>query len=351
MNRFFIGRTEVGAGGTPALWPDIDVYFKSDAGLALRLVDAIREAGITTVKTAALHDHSLCVEGGDPAKYFVHGRGMVEEPYRRIVERHVVALEDLRRIFGRVRERGLDLVVSVYDDEGIALAVEMDAAAIKIPSSNIVHAPLVRAVASAGRPMVIDTGRSTMAEIGRAVGWARAAGADRLLVQHSPPGPPAPAKDFHLRMLPELGRRFDAPYGLSDHFAGTEMLLLAVALGASVLEKGVCADGTAPDIDIAHALPASQLARVREQVEIAHAALGSPVRELPEGRPRPPDRMGIVAARDLAAGERVASGSVRFAFPTLGIPVEEWDDVAGRALVRSLGAGEPLTREHLAPRD
>lgn len=350
MNRFFIGRTEVGAGGPPALWPDIDVYFKGDVGLALRLVDAIRDAGITTVKTAVIQDCALSLEGDHRAEYHVEGRGKVSEPYRRIMERHAVPIDDLRRIFGRVRERGLDLVASVYDDEGIALAEEMDAAAIKIPSSNIVHAPLIRAAASAGRPMVIDTGRSTMAEIERAVAWARAAGADRLLVQHSPPGPPAPAADFHLRMLPELGRRFDAPFGLSDHFAGTEMLLLAVALGASVLEKGVCADGTAPDIDIAHALPASQLGRVREMVEAAHAALGKPVRELPEGRPRPPDRMGLVAARDLAAGEAVAREGVRFAFPAVGIPVEEWDDVAGRRLARAVPAGEPITHGHLAPR-
>ncbi|NJD86454.1 MAG: hypothetical protein FIB05_00385, partial [Betaproteobacteria bacterium] len=187
VNRFFIGRTEVGGGGPPALWPDIDVYFKRDAALALRLVDAIREAGIATVKTAALHDPGLAVDGGAPAQYFVQGRGVVSESYREVVERHAVPLADLRRIFARVRERGLDLVVSVYDEEGIALAVEMDAAALKIPSSNIVHAPLIRAAASAGRPLVIDTGRSTMAEIGRAVAWARRAGAERLLVQHSPP--------------------------------------------------------------------------------------------------------------------------------------------------------------------
>lgn len=351
MNRFFIGRTEVGGGGPPALWPDIDVYFKRDAALALRLVDAIREAGIATVKTAALHDPGLAVDGGAPAQYFVQGRGVVSESYREVVERHAVPLADLRRIFARVRERGLDLVVSVYDEEGIALAVEMDAAALKIPSSNIVHAPLIRAAASAGRPLVIDTGRSTMAEIGRAVAWARRAGAERLLVQHSPPGPPAPAADFHLRMMSELGRRFDAPCGLSDHFPGTEMLLLAVALGASVLEKGVCADGTAPDIDIAHALPASQLARTRELLELAHAALGRTERVLPLDRPRPPDRMGLVAARELAAGERVTRESVRFAFPTRGIPVEEWDEVEGRSLARGLRPGEPLSREHLAPRD
>lgn len=350
MKRFFIGATEVGAGGPPAFWPDIDVYFKDDFDLALRLVDDIKAAGIGTVKTAALHDADVCLDTRQTTEFFVPGRGMISEPYRRIIERHVVGIDRLRRIFARVRDRGLDLVVSVYDDTGIALAEEMGAAAIKIPSSNIVHAPLIRAVASTRRPMVIDTGRSTMAEIARAVAWAREGGAERLLVQHSPPGPPASAANFHLAMMAELGRRFDAPYGLSDHYAGTEMLALAVALGASVLEKGVCADAAVPDVDIAHALPASQLVRVRELIETAHAALGNPVREFPEDRPRPADRMGLIATRDLQPGETVDRDTVRFAFPTLGIPVEAWDEVAGRRLARGVSRGEPVLPEHLLPR-
>jgi sialic acid synthase SpsE len=61
--------------------------------------------------------------------------------------------------------------------------------------------------------------------------------------------------------------------------------------------------------------------------------------------------MGLVAARELAAGERIARESVRFAFPAVGIPVEDWDEVAGRRLARAARAGEPLTPEHLAPRD
>jgi sialic acid synthase SpsE len=351
MKKFYIGTKEVGGGGPPAFWPDIDVYFKGDVDRAVQLVEQIKAAGLGVVKAAALHDAGMCLDTEARTEFFVPGQGMVSERYRHIIDRHVVGIDSLRRIFGHVRDKGLDLVVSVYDDEGIALADEMDAAAIKIPSSNIVHAPLIRAVASTARPMVIDTGRSTMAEIARAVAWARGAGAERLLVQHSPPAPPAPASTFHLAMMAELGSRFDVPYGLSDHHVGTEMLLLAVALGASVLEKGVCADATPSDIDIAHALPASQLGRVRELIEMAHAALGKTDRELPDNRPRPADRMGLVAARDLQPGDVVDRGAVRFAFPALGIPVEAWDEVAGRRLRDGVGRDEPLLPEHLLPLD
>jgi sialic acid synthase SpsE len=330
-------------------WPDLDVYFKRDIALAIAMVAKLQAFGVRTIKAAALHDADCCLASDATTQYHVAGRGQVTESYRSIIERHVVPLDDLRRICGAVRDRGLDLVLSVYDLPGIALAREFGAVAIKIPSSNIVHAPLIRAAAATGLRLVLDTGKSRLAEIDRAVEWARAAGAADLLVQHSPPGPPAPAHAAQLAALPMLKARYGVPVGLSDHHAGIDLLPLAVALGAAVLEKGVCADDAAPDIDLAHALPISKVPRALEAIRLASDAVGSGSLEARETLAAPADRMGLVAARDLQAGERIGTATVRFAFPAAGIPVEQWDEVAGRALVRPLSKGEPVPPSALAP--
>lgn len=348
MAEFRIGKRLIGDGHPPVFWPDIDVYFKRDVALAIDMVRSMKAAGVETIKGAVLHRVDLCLDLDCPTEYFVPGRGVVAESYRKIVERHVVDLESLRRIFGEVRDLGLDLVLSVYDDEGVAFAEEMEAAAIKIPSSNIVHAPLIRTAASVCGPLVIDTGRSSIAEIDRAVSWARAAGAQEILLQHSPPGPPAPPAQFNMRMMPELGRRFSVPYGLSDHFAGVEMIFLAVAMGASVLEKGVCADGATADIDLAHALPLSRVPQLLEAMALAYESLGATMRADPAISSRPRDRMGLVAARDLHPGERLELACVRFAFPAIGIPVEDWDAVEGGVLVAPVAAGQPIGSGDLA---
>ena len=345
---FKIGRSAVGPGQEPVFWPDIDVYFKRDIDLALHIVDRLQAAGVHVVKAAALHDPDCCMAGdGLTTSYHVPGQGTVTEPYRNVIERHVISLEALNRICAYVRQRGLDLVLSVYDTAGIDLATKHRAAAIKIPSSNIVHQPLIRRAAATGMVLVLDTGRSQLHEIDRAVGWARQAGAQRMLLQHSPPGPPAAPTDFHLSMMPELGRRHASPYGLSDHFPGTDMLPLAVALGASVIEKGVCADGSTPDIDIAHALPVSQVAHALHGIRLAFAALGTADLSYRGGLPRASDRMGLVARRDLRPGDAIDESNVRFAFPALGIPVEEWPDVAGRRLIEPVAAGSAISRLHL----
>lgn len=333
----------------PAFWPDIDVYFKRDLELALRMVDTLQAMGARVVKTAALHDANVCLPGGAEVQYHVPGRGLVSEPYRAVIDRHVLPMPDLKRLCEHIRQRGLDLVLSVYDPEGIALAQAFGAVAIKIPSSNIVHAPLIRAAASCAPQLVLDTGRSTLDEIDRAVHWARQAGARNLLIQHSPPGPPAGLSDQRLSVMPALGMRHGAAFGLSDHFAGLDMFAIAVVLGAQVIEKGVCPDGADADIDLAHALPLSQVPEALQIIERTHQGLG--VADLSEriGRARAPDRMGLVAACALHPGDVIDASNVRFAFPTIGIPVEDWDQVVARAVCANIEAGEPLHMHHFTP--
>ncbi len=348
MSQIQLGTLQIGDGCPPVFWPDIDVYFKQDMAKGLRLVDEIAKAGGRFVKGAVLHRADLCLNCDETTEYFVPGEGKRSESYRKIIERHVVPLETLAKIFRRVKEAGLELVLSVYDSEGIEFALDTGAVAIKIPSSNIVHAPLIRQAARQHQPLVLDTGRADLAEILRAIQWAREAGAEQLIVQHSPPGPPAPARDFHLRMMPELGRLAGALYGLSDHFMGEDMLLLAVALGAHVIEKGVCAEDARADIDLAHALPIDRFAATLRRVRVAYEALGERQRKLPEDRPAPKDRMGLIAACDIAVGDELSARNVSFAFPNLGIPVEEWDACQGRTVCNAIRAGSPIRSQDLA---
>lgn len=336
-----IGSQYIGSGELPLFLPDIDVYFKDDIDGARQLVNELSSLGVTTLKGALLHDAEICLPGGDTG-YYVPGEGVRTENYRAVIDRHVVPLETFRRIYSGARDRGLDLILSVYDEPGIALASELGSAALKIPSSNITHAPLIRDAASTGLPLIIDTGRSTMDEIRRAVGWARKAGVEILIIEHSPPGPPAPVSAFNLNMMTALGEEHDCFDGLSDHFMGIDMMLVAAARGADVIEKGVCLDRTENDIDIAHALPISQVGNALEKIELYHQSLGARERVLPSDRPLPPDRMCVVAATDLPAGTPIARSNVRFAFPPLGIGSENWDSLEGKPVKRFVPAGQPL---------
>lgn len=337
----------VGRDHPPLFWPDIDVYFKNDRRSAMALIDAIAETGGGFLKAALLHRPDLAAPLGT-VSYFDATSGMrTTERYRDVVERHYVTLDDMQGLLAYGRDRGLALVLSIYDQAGLDFAVSESTAAIKIPSSNITHPALIRSAADSGLPLVLDTGRSSMAEIDRAVSWVRQTNADcALLVQHSPPSPPATPGAFHMNMLTEFERRFAVPTGLSDHAAGPEMIPIAVALGASVIEKGLTVSRD-HDIDMAHAMELDQLEGVFTLIRDSWQALGQMQRPSSDVPPSPSDRMGCFARRDLPTGHLISLDDIQFMFPAAGLRAEAIDQIVGQILKAPLMAGAPINADHL----
>lgn len=339
-----IGPCSIGEHHPPVFWPDIDVYFQRDLNQAFHLIDKIAEAGGRFLKGAVLHRGSLCLKDARSVSYYNKNTdAMLSEPFENVIDRHVVPLELLHRVMRHARGTGLSLVLSVYDSEGLAFAKDVGALAIKIPSSNITHKSLIEEVAESSLPMVIDTGRSKFMEIERAVRWAKEKGAGaRLIVQHSPPGPPAKAARFHLRMMSHMSRVFSCPVGLSDHHSDLAMLPLAVALGASVVEKGLVIDDAKADIDVAHALPVSRLREALAMLDESWYALGETIRPDAEVPTDPVDRMCIIAHRAIEEGEVITRDAIDFAFPPVGIGAEDINCLLGATAKVSILRGEPI---------
>lgn len=339
-----IGPYLIGKNHPPVFWPDIDVYFQRDLNQAFHLIDKIAEAGGRFLKGAVLHRGNLCLKDARSVSYYNKKIDqMVSEPFENVIDRHAVPLEMLHKIMSHAHRAGLSLVLSVYDNEGLAFAKDVGVLAIKIPSSNITHKSLIEVVAESALPMVIDTGRSKFWEIERAVRWAKEkeAGA-RLIIQHSPPGPPAHAAGFHLRMMSHMSRVFSCPVGLSDHHSGLAMLPIAVALGASIVEKGLIIDDATADIDVAHALPVSRLREVLAMLDESWHALGERIRPDAEVPTSSVDRMCIIAHRAIAEGEVITRDAIDYAFPPVGIGAEEIDCLLGAATKVSILRGEPI---------
>lgn len=347
-----IGSRVFGADHPPTLWPDIDVYFKRDLSQAFYLIDQVAEAGGQYLKGAVLHREDLCLRHHGQVTYYDKTTGqLVCEPYADVMARHVVPIESLYKVMRRARDAGLGLVLSVYDSEGLAFARDVGALAVKVPSSNITHKALIEEVAVCGLPWVMDTGRSKFSEIERAVSWARSqGGSGRMLLEHSPPGPPAPATRFHLRMIKHMALHFSCPVGLSDHHIGLDMFPLAVALGVCVIEKGLVLDDAHPDIDVAHALPVSRLRAALAMLEESWQALGNDVRPDAEVPDHAVDRMCIIARQDIAVGAVITRDMLDFAFPPLGIGAEDLDTVVGATAHMRILRGTPINRDAISSR-
>lgn len=353
-----LGGFPVGADHPPLFFAEIGSFFNGRPEPARELIrriiacrDAVPEQPVV-LKTEILDDPEICLPGDTMETYASKGGGVRKENYRELIERKVMKTADYVPLFKMCRDAKIPFVVSVYDIKAARFATEHGAAGLKIASSNLTHVPLIRYTASLGLPMVIDTGRASIAEVHRAIDTARKGGCLDIVVQHSPEGHPAPAKSHNLRIMQTYMQAFGLPAGLSDHSTGVEMLYVSVALGASVLEKGIYFDPDELDQDIAHSMGIDDLPRVLKAVHDAWLSLGRAERDpllKIDWVIGTSQRQCLVANRDLKAGDAIDLDSVRFAFPCKGIPVEHWDLVSVWTITSPVAAGQPIQWEQVGP--
>ncbi len=337
-----VGEICIGGDSPPLFLADIGTYFNQDLARGKRLIDDIADCGLRFVKGEVLHDAGVCLDC-DLEEVITDGKARITtERYRDVIERKVLPLSSYDELFSHARRRGLGLAVSVYDDTGIAYAIEIGAEILKVASSNIVHKPLIERIARTGRPTIIDTGRAALGEILRAVQWFVNAGGSALIVEYSPPAPPVPVSMQGIRFIETLRTVFQCPIGLSDHHAGEEMLYAAIAIGAAVLEKGVCPNDLDREQDRAHALAVRELGDVVRKCSNVHMGMGNTVPELRAPQPPHPARMGLIARRDLERGDVLTEREIGFAFPAVGVAVEDIDRVLGWRVRNGVRAGCPI---------
>lgn len=350
MKTFQINGCIVSDQSPPLFFPDIGTFFNQNMMLAKELATRLHASGAPLIKGEILHDASISLDDDTPEFYLTSTGEQKKERNRSLIERKVIALGAYETLFTFCKQLGMGVVLSVYDFKGAEFARDIGASAIKIASSNIVHQPLIAFTAKLGLPLIIDTGKSTLEEIARAMQWARDGGAVDIMIQHSPEAPPSPLSNHNLRMIPTLRQIFDCPVGLSDHHAGDEMLYAAVALGAHALEKGIVPDDMGDDQDVFHALSISKFAEVWGKIQRIQTAMGAGMRSnLSRNSKKHPYRMGLIARGNITQGEALTLKNVSFAFPAKGVPVEHWELIEGWCATTSIINGRTISWHDIEP--
>ena len=132
---------------------------------------------------------------------------------------------------------GMDCFASPFDATAVDFLVGMDVPAFKVASFELVDLPLIRKMASTGRPLIMSTGMATEAEIDEAIAAARTGGATEIALLKCTSAYPSQPEDVNLRAIDAMASRWGLPVGLSDHTIGTTVPVAAVALGACIVEK------------------------------------------------------------------------------------------------------------------
>ena len=148
-------------------------------------------------------------------------------------------------------------------------------------------------------------------------------------------------------MIKTFLKKFNYTVGLSDHHNTNVMLYAAVALGACTVEKGIKSKLIKNDTDVYHAMDIEDFKLVNKGLSDIKIAMGNTVRVLKKNDPKHLYRMCIIAKENMQIGTRLNSNNLTFALPRKGIPVEEFDNILGKKLVKNIKKFQPIKKNHI----
>ncbi|MBK7406489.1 MAG: N-acetylneuraminate synthase family protein [Phycisphaerales bacterium] len=242
---------QIGQDAPPYVIAEIGVNHDGSVERAIELVEAADSAGADAVKLQ-LFRTDLLMSGASKLAAYQAAAG--ETDPIEMLRRLELSAAQMRPVMERAHDLGLHAIVTVFSVDLVAEAERVvDACggwdAYKSASPDIINRPLLEAMAATGRPLIVSTGASTMEEVRRAVGWLGSA-RDRLALLQCVSSYPVPEGQDGLGGIGALREAFpDIPVGYSDHTDRVETSGLAVACGASLLEKHLTYDKTADGPD------------------------------------------------------------------------------------------------------
>jgi N-acetylneuraminate synthase len=273
-----IGDRRVGEGERVFVVAEIGINHNGSLELARKLIDGACLAGADAVKFQK-RTPELCVppEQWDLERDTPWGR-MKYIDYRRKVE---FGEREYAAIDRHCRERGLLWFASCWDEAAVDFMERFDPPCYKAASASLTDVALLRHKRATGRPLIVSTGMSTLAEIDEAVA---AVGREQLLIAHATSTYPCPVGELNLRMLATLRRLYpECPVGYSGHEVGLATTWAAVALGATFVERHVTLDRAMWGSDQAASVEVGGFMRLVSNVRDIEQALGDGVKRVYPG--------------------------------------------------------------------
>lgn len=327
-----IGGRAIGAHHSPFIIAEMSANHNGNFEAALRIIDEACLAGADAVKIQTYRPDTITLRSELPDFQITDGLWAGRTLYDLYEWAHT-PWEWHGPLFEHARRKGVTIFSSPFDATAVDLLESLGAPAYKIASFEAVDLPLIRYVASTGKPMIISTGMADEAEIAEAIDAARAGGCEELAILHCVSGYPAPAEDYNLVTIPDMARRFGVPIGLSDHTLDNTTAIASVALGACIIEKHFTLNRAGGGPDDSFSLEPAELAGLCSGARTAWSALG----RVDYGRKASERgnvrfRRSLYFVKALQAGDVVTADAIRSVRPGYGAPPKLFDAVVGKRL-------------------
>jgi N-acetylneuraminate synthase len=343
-----IAGRNIGLEHAPYVIAEMSANHNGNIDTAFKIIEAAKQAGADAVKLQTYRPDTITLNC-DSEDFRIHGGLWDGRTLYDLYQEAHMPWEWHAPLFAHARKHGITIFSSPFDSTAVDLLEDLNAPAYKIASFEAVDIPLIKYVASTGKPMIISTGMADAEEIQEAIDAAREGGCKELAILHCVSGYPAPAEDYNLRTIPDMIQRFGLVTGLSDHTLDNTTAITSVAMGASIIEKHFTLDRSGGGPDDSFSLEPAELAALCKDSKTAWAALG----RVDYGRKSSEQgnvkfRRSLYFVKDLKAGDVITADAVRSVRPGFGLTPKHLEWIIGKRVYTDVVRNTPVRQDLLA---
>jgi N,N'-diacetyllegionaminate synthase len=309
------------------------VNHNGDISLAKDLIDLASEAGANLVKFQSFKAGELSTSHAKKANYQI-ASDKSKETQQQMLRRYELTEEMHHEIISHCEKNKIQFFSTAFDLPSLKFLISTGQDIFKVPSGEITNLPLLRYLGSLQSKIILSSGMANLSEVEAAIEIIEKAGTSRsdITLLHCTTEYPTPMAAVNLNVLQTMKRAFGVQVGLSDHTAGIEVSIGAVALGAQVIEKHFTIDRSLPGPDHKSSLEPKELFKMIESIRNIEVALGDGIKRPTEGEEtnRLVVRKSIVAKCPIKRGEPFTDANLTTKRPGIGISPMRWDEIIGR---------------------
>lgn len=334
-----------------------EVFIIAEAGVnhngsletACKLIDVAAASGANAVKFQTFRAEKLVTADAPQAKYQIANTGKNEGQYEMLkkLELSPEAHFELKALADKL---GIEFMSTPFDEDSADLLEKVGVKRFKLSSGDLVNYPLLVRVAKKGLPIIISSGMATIEEVEFGINSIRSAGNNQISLLHCVSNYPADEADCNLLAIKTLADKFGIPIGWSDHTNGEVTAIMAVALGASIIEKHFTLDKNMEGPDHKASLAPDELANYVSAIRRAEKAMGDGNKRImpSEENTAAVAKRSIAAKQDIKKGEIFALENLTALRPSSGISPLRFREIIGKKAAGDIAEGSMITEDMVA---
>lgn len=309
---------------------------------AKEIIWAAKESGADCLKIQTYTADTLTLDCDN--EYFKIKNGLWKgENFYHLYGRAYTPWEWHAELKAETEKAGMDFLSTPFDNSAVDFLESIGVEFYKIASFELIHIPLIRYVASKGKPIIMSTGMGTLAEIDEAVSAIRNEGNNQIVLLRCASAYPAITSEMNLATMKNMAETFNVPVGLSDHSAGSIGAVTAVALGATVIEKHFCLSRNCNSADAAFSMEPAEFASMVKDIRQVEKAIGNvKYGPAPQEMGSVSKRRSIFCSNDILKGEKFTEKNIKVVRPGAGLHPRYYEMLIGKTASIDIKKGTPI---------